>query len=143
MSDTVTRGDTAHWKCKLVDRVTGDPIDLSGYSLWLTAKSAPSNDMDDSDAVIIHYIEVSAGGAVTDSNGFVLGGIDPETGLTVAGAASGVLTETLTDEESTLLALGTYLYDVQVMTPTGEVYTPVNGQPIAIVTDITRRITIP
>lgn len=136
----VTRGDTKKWSIAVVDD-NGNPFDLSGCTVWFTAKSAISNQLDDSDAVISHKLVVDGSGNPTLSNGFTIGGIHPVTGSPASGAASGVLTHTLSAADSTLLAPGSYIYDLQVKTADGEVYTPILGQTLTVVEDVTRSIT--
>ena len=145
MSDsTVIRGDTKRWYLSLTDG-NGAPLNLTGCTVWFTAKSAADEDATDAAAVITHYVVVSGAGAVTASNGFALGGKDHNQAppATVTGAASGVLTQTLTAAQSTALALGSYVYDVQVRDAAGDVSTPINGLTLTVVADVTRRLSTP
>jgi len=145
MSDNVViRGDTKRWYLSITDGA-GAPLNLTGCTVWFTAKPSVDADVTDALAVIKHYIVVSGAGAVTASDGFVLGGINYNLvpPATVTGAASGVLTQTLTAAQSTALALGSYVYDVQIKDAAGDVSTPINGLTLTIVADVTRRIVTP
>lgn len=138
MSDNeAIRGDTKKWSIAIVDQF-GDPFDLTDCTVWFTAKTAVSNDLTDTDAIIQHKIVIDNAGAVTSADGFELGGIHPTTGQVVAGAANGVLTQVLADSESTTLTPGSYVYDLQILTADGETYTPINGLRLTILEDVTR-----
>lgn len=138
MPTPAIRGDTKKWSLALVDDV-GDPLDLSGCTVWFTAKTAISNVLDDADAVIQHKIVFDGSGNVTESDGFVLGGRHPVTQAVATTAAEGVLTQTLSPADSTLIAAGTYIYDLQVRMANGDIYTPVLAQTLTVVEDITRQ----
>jgi hypothetical protein len=138
MPTPIIRGDTKKWALAFVDDI-GDPLDLSGCTVWFTAKVTISNDMLDEDAIIQHKIEINGSGGVVETDGFLIGGKHPVTGVPATTAAEGVLTQVLSAAESTLLASGEYIYDIQIRTPLGEVYTPVLGQTVSVVEDITRQ----
>lgn len=136
----VIRGDTKKWSIALVD-AAGDPLDLAGCTIWFTLKPASNNladDEDDSDAILQHKIVILGDGEVASSEGFSVGGVHPVTGTIVTGADSGVLTQVLSAEDSTQFGPGAYVYDLQVKLANGEVYTPINGIPFTVKSDVTR-----
>lgn len=136
----VIRGDTKKWSIALVDD-QGAAFDLTGCTVWFTAKTAISNVADDADAVISHKIVIDGSGVATSADGFAIGGIHPTTGNPASGAASGVLTQTLSAADSTALSAGTYVYDLQVKDSNGEVYTPILGMSLTVIEDVTRSTT--
>lgn len=143
------RGDTPEWSDKFFDR-TGAPLDLSGVTIWLTVKSAVDNSADDSTALLRLHLAVGPDGTTTSSHGMRLGGIDPDPesvtyGQEVSGAASGVVTYLLPQEDSTALLTGTFTYDIQVETAQDppRYRTIVRDAPFVVSGDITRRITTP
>jgi hypothetical protein len=58
------RGDTAGWNLAVVD-TTGAPFDLTGYTLWFTAKRA----ITDADADAVFQLTNGAGITVTNAAG--------------------------------------------------------------------------
>jgi hypothetical protein len=138
----LTRGDTYEEYFKFLDPLDA-PLNLSGCTVWLTAKEAVDDDAADATGIIKHYIVISGVGAVTGSSGFALGGKDPETGATVSTAAAGVVTHTITAAESTVMATQDYVYDVQFKDATGRISTIINGGTITVLGDVTRRVTTP
>ena len=58
------RGDTAGWDLAVVD-TTGAPFDLTGYTLWFTAKRA----ITDADADAVFQLTNGAGITVTNAAG--------------------------------------------------------------------------
>jgi hypothetical protein len=89
----------------------GNAIDITGWTIFLTVKAKA--DDPDSSAVISKTITVFS---------------DP-----VAGIAEIELTPTDTNQ-----AIGSYVYDIQVKTNVGEIYTIVEGI-LTITKDITQR----
>lgn len=149
MTDTtLIRGDSARWYISITD-ANGAPVNLTGYTVWFTAKpaaaAAAGSDADDSTAVITHSIAINGAGAVTSSDGFAVGGIDYNQipPAVVSGVASGVLTQTLSAADATLLAVGSYVYDLQVKDASGFVTTPINGLSHSVIADVTRRVVVP
>lgn len=142
--NTIVRGDVKYWTHCLTDP-DGDPLDLTGCTVWFTAKAAPDSDELDDSALIRHYIVIDGAGTVTSSLGLSLGGTDynQEPPTVVSGAASGVLTNRLSPATSDGLAAGTLVYDIQVELPNDDIHTPVNGLPLPVVADITRRTSTP
>lgn len=137
MPDQAIRGDTKKWSIAFED-AQGNPLDLSGCTVWFTAKQMISNDLSDADAIIQHMISVDETGGAVTADGFEIGGVHPVTQAVATTAAEGVLTQVLSPADSTLIAAGTYVYDVQIETASGEVYTPILGQSITFVEDVTR-----
>jgi hypothetical protein len=138
---TIIRGDDEKWFVRLFD-ADGVPFDLTGCTVWITGKTAKSNDADDADALYTHTIVIDGAGAVTSSDGISLGGTDPDTGTAYTLATEGALTQHLADTESTLLAAGTIVYDVQLKDAAGEIHTILQDSD-TVVEDVTRRITTP
>lgn len=137
MPDQAVRGDTKKWSIAFQD-AQGAALDLSGCTVWFTAKTVISNDLTDADAIIQHTITIDGTGAVVSADGFEIGGIHPVTQAVATTAAEGVLTQILSPADSTLISAGTYIYDIQIETASGEVYTPILGQTITFVEDVTR-----
>jgi len=136
------RGDTVIDYLKFVDS-DGDALDLASCTILLTVKSAaPSasdEDLDDATAIIRHGIEIGADGSVAETNGFAIGGIDPETSEQVSGATSGVVTHTVTATESTTVTPGSYVYDISITNADGSVKTIINGAKWTVIPDVGRR----
>lgn len=137
MDNQVIRGDTKRWSIALV-KADGSALDLTGHTVWFTAKTVISNDPTDSDAIIQHKIVIDGSGDVVSSDGFEVGGIHPVTEAIATTVEEGVLTQTLSPADSTLIAKGNYVYDLQVKTPTGDVYTPILAQTLTVIDDVTR-----
>ena len=140
MPDQAVRGDTKKWSIAFED-AAGAPLDLSGCTVWFTAKPSISNVIDDADATIQHKIVIDGAGEITESDGFVIGGIHPVSEEVKTLATEGVLTQILSPADSTLISAGSYIYDVQIKIANGEVYTPILGQMITFVEDVTRSAT--
>ncbi len=142
--DTIVRGNTGVWYHSITDR-NGNRANLAGFTVWFTAKVAVDEVATDTGAAIKHHIAVAADGTVVSAVGFALGGTDylQTPPAAVQGAASGVLTQTLTAAECSLLAVRSYVYDLQIKDATGFVDTPVVGLTVTITADVTRRVTVP
>lgn len=111
----VTRGDTATFTIKVKRGKAKEP--LTGATLFFTVKE----DADDLDVDALIVKETGSGISHTDvANGIALLSIDPE------------------DTED--IAPGTYHWDSQIVTASGEVFT-INSGDFEIKADITRRIT--
>ena len=132
MAEPVIRGDSSIWAIPIVNADTLEPHDLSGCTVWVTVKA--SIETPDEDAIYQHSMTVDIDGTVTHSDGMTLG---------EGGAASGIAIQELTPEESVLLTPGDCVYDVQVMTANGRIFTPILNEEEVIVGDITRAITRP
>lgn len=132
MKDVTVRGDSSLWRIPILNAETLEPHNLSGCTVWVTVKANP--DDSDSEAIYQHSMTVDAGGNVTHSSGMVLGD---------GGAAAGIAMQELTPAESVLLAEGSYVYDVQVMTADDRIFTPILNETEEIVGDITHAITRP
>lgn len=143
----LTRGDTPEWAYKLFDESL-EPLALQNVTVWLTVKATIDSDSTDSLAVLSNYIAFDASGNVTGSDGFRLGGIDPDPlsptyGQELTGIFDGIVTHAPTQAETTTIEVGDYLYDVQVKSASGRFKTIIRNAPITVVGDITRRITTP
>ena len=131
MADVV-RGDTSLWRIPIVNAETMEPHDLTGCTVWVTVKA--NEDDPDNEAIYQHYMNIDGSGTVAESKGMT---------LDVGGAEAGIAVQELTQAESALLTPGNYVYDVQVMTGDGRIFTPINGETETIVGDITLAITRP
>lgn len=136
MSDMITRGDTELYDLPLFDQF-GNPFDLTDCTVWVTCKE--NSEDPDEDALFQHYIVIDEHGSVVDSKGLYLVDDDPTLGQ---------LVERISPEESTAFDLGNYVLDVQVRFPStvvpGEydIETPINGEPVEVVFDITRALEV-
>lgn len=117
LNKTVTRGDDRKITLVFKDEA-GDPIDITNYNFWYTAKRAAADV--DADAVI--KIEPAS---VTKA--------DSGTGTTDSAIYS--LTKTLTD-----IAAGDYVHDIQVETAANEIKTWAHGT-LTVVEGPTVRVT--
>lgn len=133
----ITRGDSEVWTITIVDD-DGAPFPLENCAVFVTYKSAATDA--DAEALFQHWIEIGAGGTVTDQDGIY---IHPD------GYTSGKLIERLDPTESAAFATGSYVYDVQVRYPSPDVSgevdveTPINGVSDTVVADITQTTTTP
>lgn len=127
----VTRGDSALWSIPIID-VDGQPYGLHGCTIWVTVKTSP--DVPDAEALYQHSLSVTTGGEQDASRGMTLG---------PGGAEAGVVIQELTPAESAAFATGAYVYDVQVMTAEGRIWTLINGESETVIGDITHAITRP
>ena len=132
MAEPTIIGDTSIWSIPIVNAETLEPHDLSGCTVWVTVKANPTDT--DNEAIYQHYMTVSIAGVVAESAGMTLGD---------GGAAAGIAMQELTPAESALLAEGSYVYDVQVMTADNRIFTPILNETEEIVGDITHAITRP
>lgn len=140
MALTIRRGDTTSFALEL-RASDGSIASLVSATLWFTVKQAYDNDVTDAAAAVKNYIVINGSGVVTSSSGIALGGKRPSDGVTVTGAADGVVTVTISSAQSTLLQPGDCPWDVQVL-KAGAVQTAASGT-IAVTADVTRRITTP
>ena len=117
MADAVSplyRGDTRTFKVAITDEVTGDPIDISGHSLWFTLKTAQT------DADVDAVLQVSA--------------VMPNDVNSVAGI--GFLTLESTDTDG--LTPGRYYYDLQWVQPGAPpIVKTIEAGRVRVLTDIT------
>lgn len=147
MSDGLIRGDNYSWTIVFTDE-NGQPADLAGMLIWLTAKPTASDLADDSDAVISHAIQFDAAGNVVYADGMYPGRANDVGVVTPLPASDGVLAEVLTEAEITLLSAITapLKWDLQIKrpndVPTGWVKTLLSGN-ITVEADTTRRETMP
>lgn len=109
---TIIRGDTEDIGFELKN--DGVAVDLTGSSVYFTAKPALTADNDDNTAVI--QVEV-------------ISHTDPTNGITVI-----PLTPSDTD-----VTPGTYYYDIQIKSATG-VITSIKHRQLEVIADVTRRI---
>ena len=144
MDRELNRGDTpAHfYKIKTPALAAKN---LTGCTIWWTAKTAFDDIATDTSAVLKHHIAIDATGVVTSSAGMTLGGTDPDTGLVVSGVASGVVTHRIPVADSNAVQPGEYIYDLQFRdNGTPPIYTtPVRGAALLVNQDVTRRTTTP
>ncbi len=108
---TLIRGDTSSIDFQLTDNNT--PVDLTGATVFFTAKPALTNDTTDSTAVI--EVEVTTH-------------TDPINGKTVIPLSS-------TDTDITP---GIYYYDIQIKRDTN-IITSIRARKLEVVADVTRR----
>ena len=111
---TIIRGDDVSITLTYTD-ADGVAIDITGYSVFLTAKDEVDDDATDADAIITKKVTVHS---------------DPTNGETVI-----ALTDADTD-----VALGDYFADIQVVTGTGDVASS-DRFILTVRGDVTRRIT--
>jgi hypothetical protein len=118
-SDLYTRrGDTVVFSITVTDRTTGGPIDLTGYSIWCTAKSSLS----DPDSAAVFQLTRSSGD------------------IEVTGAENNVIRVTIPAAATVGFTGNRVLfYDVQIRSPSGRVTTVVDGK-MFVVQDVTRAI---
>lgn len=101
---TMKRGDSFQFTTTVT--LNGSALDISGYSVWVTAKRQKS----DLDAAAIFQL-TKAGGAIT-----------------VGGAGNNVATTTIPPASTASLTADTVLYyDVQIESPGGKVDTVAEG----------------
>lgn len=133
----ITRGDSETWTITILDD-EGAPFVLENCTVFVTYKSSASDE--DAAALFQHWIEIGAGGTVTDQDGLYI----HDDGYT-----AGKLIERLDPTESATFETGNYVYDVQVRYPSPDVAgefdieTPINGVADTVVADITRATTAP
>lgn len=86
----------------------GQPYDLTGHTLWLTAKRTPT----DADSAAVFQLSTTAGG------------------ITITNAAGGVARAEIapTHTESLPAVVNRLVYDVQIADGTGGVYTVASGE---------------
>lgn len=111
---TIIRGDTTNITLTLTDQ-DGDPIDLTGATVFFTAKPDFDNDVTDADAVITKEVSSHT---------------DPTNGITVI-----PLTASDTD-----ITPGIYHYDVQVKDTGGSIFS-LPARQLKVIEDVTRRTT--
>jgi hypothetical protein len=104
------RGDTQRYKLTLKDASTGNPIDITGATIWFTMK--PEITYDDTNAVIQKQ---------------VINHID---------APNGVTEVVLESAYTRNLELGTYYYDFQYVSKYGDVKTILMGK-VKVLGDVT------
>lgn len=142
MDRELTRGDTpAHfYKIKTPTLVAKN---LTGCTIWWTAKTGFDDVGTDTTAALKHHIAIDATGTVTSSAGMTLGGTDPDTGTVVSGVASGVVTHRIPVADSNAIMPGEYIYDLAFRdNSTPSIYTtPIRGALLIVVPDVTRRTT--
>lgn len=129
---TITRGDTELFDIAVIDPRTLEPYPLHGCTVMVTVKAVTV--VPDTEALYQHWITLDANGVVTASKGITLG---------PGGAAAGVVIQELTPTESSRLATGDYIYDVQVTMADNRIETPINGDVETVVPDVTHAITRP
>lgn len=132
MATVIRRGDDELFDIPLINPQTGQPRNLAGHAVWVTAKRSP--DDPDEEAIYQHYIHVGLDGQVIAAKGMSIKDDDP---------ALGVVVEHLTAAESAQLTPETVQYDVQVMLPNGLIKTSILGEDETIVPDWTRAIEAP
>lgn len=119
---------------------------LSGYRVLITAKTLGDYDAglnNDTTAVLKHGIILDGAGAPVGSPvGIAVGGVDPDTGSSVSGAASGVITWTISASDSASINPDSYVWDLEVMDASGFVRTLYQKQSLVITRDVTKRSTI-
>lgn len=146
--DTIIRGDTWFQYLCFVD-AQGEPFDLTGCTVWFTAKAVldpdADDDLTDALAILSHFIVISFAGVVTSSAGMVLGGMDlnQDPPVAVSTAAAGVITHRIVPAETTALDVQSMIFDIQVEDAGGDVWTPINGLTLSVTADVTRRMTTP
>jgi len=106
----IIRGDTTQYTITFKDSV-GAPIDISGWTIFLTVK-----------------------GSIFDSDDKAVIKKD----ITITDGSGGQAVITLLPTDTATLPPLTYLYDIQVKTNTGEVYTVLLGD-FTIIGDVTVR----
>ena len=106
---SIVRGDTKAYKLVFRNQA-GDVVDITNYKVMFTLK-ADSGD--------------------TDANAKI------SKTMTVTSGASGEATLTLTSSDTNIDA-GIYVYDIQLVTASGSVHTPVTGT-VTIQDDVTKR----
>lgn len=148
VATNLIRGDTLERSYKLL-RSDMTPANLGGSEIRITVKPSIDNDLEDTTAVLKHFIQIDLNGAVIASDGITLGGLDPDEfsptyGEYLTGAESGVITHFVPTGESTLLEPRAYVYDVQVRsahTPP-RVKTVIENAPWTVRGDVTRVVTL-
>lgn len=125
---TLIRGDSKYFRIPFTHPVSGEPFDLTGCDIWVTAKRNPNNS--DAQAIYQHTMRVDGSGTVTASNGLSL-----ETT-----AAAGVVIQRISPEESKLFLVGKQFVDVQIRHNGTDVSTPVLGDTDDVVIDVTHAI---
>jgi len=124
---TMERGDTFTWTATIGSPT---PVDLTGYTLWFTIKSAVNltpPDPADANALVLNY--------------WVSGGTSA--GITVATPASGVAVVTVVPTITMLFdARRGYVFDLQMKDAAGATTTIDQGT-VTISDDVTQRLTTP
>lgn len=111
----IPRGDSRDIRVTVTDSETGDPLDLTGSTVFFTLKAEIDNDLADSSALIKKD---------------VVSHTDPTAGKTTI--------RLLPSETGALTPGEKYPYDIQVKLSGGDVMTIVSGK-IRITADVTRR----
>jgi hypothetical protein len=107
------RGDTQRYRLTLTDAETGDPIDITGGSMWFTMKAKITDN--DADAVVQKHVTSH---------------IDPANGVT----------EVVVEASDTVdTKPGTYYYDFQYVDSIGNVKTILAGK-VKLLSDVTRTV---
>jgi len=110
----IHRGDTRNLDFNFTDS-TGAIIDITGYTVFLTVKAVIDNDLTDNSAIIKKTVTSHT---------------DPTNGVTVVSLTS-------TDTNQTP---GSYLYDIQLKSPAGDISTGAEyPAKFIILSDVTRR----
>ena len=107
------RGDTQRYKLTLTEKETGDPIDLTGGTMWFTLKSKASDT--DADAVVQKQV------------------------TTHLDAVNGITEVVLDATDTTNADAGRYYYDFQFVDSAGTVKTILAGK-VRLLQDITRSV---
>ncbi len=111
---TIIRGDTTNITLTLTDQ-NGDAIDLTGATVFFTAKPDFDNDVADADAVITKEVSSHS---------------DPTNGITVIPLTA----------SDTNITPGIYQYDVQVKDAGGSIFS-LPARQLKVIEDVTRRTT--
>lgn len=111
---TFVRGDTAKITFTLKDENKA-AIDLTGYSLAVTVRKT----------------------AITDTAILTFSSATPPSPFTTTSASSGIITLNISPSDTSSLAAGTYVYDLQITSGSGVVTTPVCNEKFIIEQDVT------
>lgn len=140
MALELVRGDTTSFPVE-VRQTDGSLLDLAGTTLWFTVKPEVDADATDAAAVVKCYAVIDGTGAITSSAGISLGGKRPSDGVAAVTAADGTVTVTISATQSSGLPVGECPWDVQLKQ--GAIVQTIAGGVLAVLPDVTRRVTTP
>ena len=123
-TDTIVRGDSRTYYIDV--SINGVPLDVTGYTAWFTAKYAPTDA--DTAAAVRKGMSSSLTGVTIIA--------DPATGIN-----SRIQVQLGPADTASIPAKATTLhYDVQIKTPSGDIYTVTRGD-LQVLPDITNTTT--
>jgi len=115
MDEPILQGRTRHYLIGPLIEPDGSTTDLTSTTLRFMLKDAMATA--DAEAEIDHIAVVNSSGVITSGTGFTIGGtnttVDPP--VVYSGADSGVVTMSLSDEDTQDITPGPYLWELVVM----------------------------